>query len=109
MVSTPKVFLSFAREDTPWVNQFSRWLQLGDAVEVENYMVGDNLEFGRLSEWVDKRLNEATAVIAFMSEYYREKKWAQVELNRTLNEARRRRLIFVPIMLHPSAKGWWTE
>jgi hypothetical protein len=111
MASTPKIFLSFAREDTPWVNQFTNtaWFQVGDTIKIENYMAGDNLEFGGLGDWVDQQVNEAAVVIAFVSEYYQQKRWTKEELNKTLNEFRRRRLIFIPIMMDPYAKNWWAE
>lgn len=108
----PKIFLSFASEDGYWVRWFTHkdWfgLQIGNVI-VENYLAGDNLDFGPLRSWLDQRIDEATVVIAFISEFYREKKWTDVEWNKALTEVQRRRLIFVPIMLDAGAKAWWAD
>jgi hypothetical protein len=110
MAAVPTVFLSYAGEDQPWVTKFTEVAarNLGN-VRVKDYLAGDSLEFGELGKWVDENINQAAAVIAFISEYYRQKKWTAAELNATLTEFRRRRLIFVPIMLDVEAKAWWAE
>jgi hypothetical protein len=112
MASPPKIFLSYASEDGPWVNWFTRkeWFaqQIG-IVTLENYLVGDNLEFGELTKWVDEQISEATVVVAFVSEFYRKKDWTKVEWDKTLTEFRRRRLIFVPVMLDSEARAWWED
>jgi TIR domain len=112
MASPPKIFLSYASEDVTFVNWFTRkeWFaqQIG-IVTLENYLAGDNLEFGALTEWVDKQISEATVVIAFVSEFYRSKGWTKVEWDKTLTEFRRRRLIFVPVMLDSEARAWWED
>jgi hypothetical protein len=110
MATVPTVFLSYASEDRPWVEKFTEVAApyLGD-VKVQNYLAGDNLEFGQLGTWVEKSIDEAAAVIAFISEYYRKKKWTAAELKETLTEFRRGRLIFVPIMMDADAKAWWAD
>jgi hypothetical protein len=112
MANPPKIFLSYASEDGPWVNWFTRkeWFagQIG-VVTLENYLAGDNLEFGELTKWVDEQISEATVVIAFISKFYRDKDWTKVEWDKTLTEFRRRRLIFVPVMLDAEARAWWQQ
>jgi hypothetical protein len=112
MANPPKIFLSYASEDAPWVSWFTRkeWFaqQIG-IVTLENYLAGDNLEFGKLTEWVDEQISDATVVIAFVSEFYRQKDWTKVEWDKTLTEFRRRRLIFVPVMMDSNARAWWEE
>jgi hypothetical protein len=106
-----KVFLSFASEDWPWVEQFTHpgWFNI-DPAKLQNYKTGDNLEFGELGKWIDKTVDEAAAVIAFISEHYRKKSATTVaEFDRALTGYQKRRLIFVPIMLDDDAKAWWAE
>jgi hypothetical protein len=106
----PRVFLSFASEDAWWVELFTKrelfGLQLGN-VRVENYIASENLSFGELRPWIDKQLDKAAVVIAFVSEFYRKKQWTLEEWQQGLTEYQRRRLIFVPIMLDAEAKAWW--
>jgi len=108
----PKIFLSYASEDGWWIEWFTKekWFgqQIGN-IEIVDYSAGDNLDFGLLGKWVDERIHEATVVIAFVSEYYRKKKWTEVEWNKTLTEVQRGRLIFVPIMMDAEAKAWWQD
>jgi TIR domain len=106
----PKIFLSFASEDYPYVSLFTEWftLQLGD-VAVHEFKGGDNLNFGELNQWIDEHLNSAAAVIVFLSEYYVRKKYTIEESIKTMSEVRRRRLIFVPIVLDAEAKFWWVD
>jgi hypothetical protein len=103
-----KVFLSFASEDWPWVKKFIEpaWFNIAPA-KTQSYLTGDNLEFGELGKWIDKTVDEATAVIAFISENYRRKSATTLEFNRALTAYQKRRLIFVPIMLDADAKSWW--
>jgi TIR domain len=107
----PKIFLSYAGEDSNWVKWFTHedWFgsKLGNVI-VEKYdQVGNRLDFGPLRNWLDQQINEATVVIAFVSRFYQQKQWTGVEWNKALNEFHRRRLIFVPVMLDADAKGWW--
>src|ERR1043166_7444247 len=108
----PKIFLSFASEDAYWVKWFTHkeWFgsQLGNVI-VENYLVNESLDFGPLRSWLEQQIDEATVVIAFISQYYRQKQWTVVEWNKALTEAQRRRLIFVPVMLDADAKAWWDD
>jgi hypothetical protein len=110
--AAPRVFLSYASEDAWWVKSFTQrdlfGLQLGN-VRVENYIVDENLSFGDLKPWIDKHLDKATVVIAFVSEFYRKKQWTLEEWQRSLTEYQRRRLIFVPVMLDADAKAWWAK
>jgi TIR domain len=103
-----KVFLSFAREDWPWVKSFikSDWFNIAPA-EIQSYLTGDNLEFGELGKWINKMVGEAAAVIAFISENYRQKEATLAEFEQALNAHQKGRLIFVPIMLDVDAKIWW--
>jgi hypothetical protein len=106
----PRIFLSFASEDQWWVDIFTRraWFtdQLGP-VRIENYKADSNLPFGELSDWIDKRVSQATAVVAFISKDYRTKPWTLVEWQKSLNERQRRQLIVVPIIMDNDAKVWW--
>jgi hypothetical protein len=108
----PKIFLSFASEDGYWVKWFTHrdWfgLPLGNVI-VENYLVNERLDFGPLRIWLEQQIDDATVVIAFVSEYYRQKQWTSVEWNKALTESHRRRLIFVPVMLDADAKAWWDD
>ncbi len=108
----PRVFLSFASEDAWWVKSFTdRDLfgrQLGN-VRVQNYTADENLSFGELKPWIDKQLDRATVIIAFVSKFYREKEWTLREWNGSLTEYQRRRLIFVPVLLDADAKAWWAK
>jgi hypothetical protein len=112
MSNPPKIFLSYASEDGPWVKWFTKkdWFaqQIG-IVTLENYLAGDNLEFGELTKWVDEQISDATVVVAFVSEFYRKKDWTKVEWHKTLTEFRRRRLIFVPVMMDSEARAWWED
>jgi hypothetical protein len=103
-----RVFLSFAREDWPWVESFIKpaWFKIAPA-EIQSYLTGDNLEFGELGKWIDKTVNEAAAVIAFISENYRQKAATLAEFDQALSAHQKGRLIFVPIMLDADAKIWW--
>jgi TIR domain len=110
--TTPKIFLSFASEDDPWIRWFVKdiWFtkQIGN-VRLQDYAAGDNLEFGELGQWVDEHVDEAAAVVAFISQYYMQKKWTVEELKKTMTAFRRKRLIFVPVMMDAEAKNWWAD
>ena len=92
--TTPKIFLSFASEDDPWIRWFVKdiWFtkQIGN-VRLQDYAAGDNLEFGELGQWVDEHVDEAAAVVAFISQYYMQKKWTVEELKKTMTAFRRKR------------------
>jgi hypothetical protein len=110
MQTIPKIFLSYASEDHPWVENFVEvFSEYIGGVKIQDFKAGDNLEFGELQKWVDDTVSEATGVIAFVSEYYQSKEWTLAEWKKTVNEYRRRRLVFVPIMLDAEAKGWWAN
>jgi hypothetical protein len=70
MATIPKIFLSFASEDYPWVEWFTRdsWFtsQIGN-VRLQDYKAGDNLDFGELGKWVDEHVEEASAVVAYLA------------------------------------------
>ncbi len=109
---SPKIFLSFASEDRNWVKWFTHddWFRSKlKNVIVENYLLGENLDFGPLRSWLDQRINESTVVIAFISRYYRQKQWTRVEWDTALSEFHRGRLIVVPVMLDADAKDWWSS
>lgn len=110
-VIEPKVlFLSYASEDHEWVKQFTdpKWFDVAP-IQKRDYLAGDKLEYGELGPWIDERLDEAHAVIAFISEKYRQKTAPLAELQRALEKYQRDRLIFVPIMLDSKAKSWWAK
>jgi TIR domain len=110
MQTIPKIFLSYASEDHPWVENFVEvFSEHAGGVKIQDFKAGDCLEFGELQKWVDESVSEATAVIAFVSEYYQSKEWTLAEWKKTVNEYRRRRLVFVPIMLDAEAKSWWAN
>ena len=110
MPTVPKIFLSFAGEDYPWVENFVEIFSLAiSGVKIQDFKSGDNLEFGELQQWIDSNISQATAVIAFVSEFYQKKDWTRVEWKRILNEYTRRRVLFVPIMLDLEAKSWWAN
>jgi hypothetical protein len=110
MQTIPKIFLSYASEDHPWVENFLQvFSENVGGVKIQDFKAGDNLEFGELQKWVDESVSEATAVVAFVSEYYQNKDWTLAEWKKTVNEYRRRRLLFVPIMLDVEAKSWWAN
>jgi hypothetical protein len=110
MPTVPKIFLSFAGEDHPWVENFVQTFSLGiDGVEIQDFKSGGNLEFGELQQWIESNISQAAAVIAFVSEFYQKKDWTLVEWKKSLNEYARRRVVFVPIMLDRGAKSWWAK
>src|SRR6516162_1569383 len=111
MQTLPKVFLSYAGEDHPWVKSFADEfaLRIGENIKIHDYNHADHLDFGEVGRWIDAHINDASAVVCFISEHYRQKHYTIEELKRTLTEFRRRRLIFVPVMLDNRAKAWWAE
>jgi hypothetical protein len=111
-VIAPKIFFSFASEDRPFVSTFTQdaWFtsQLGN-VAVQDFKLGDNLDFGELNQWIDEHVYSAAAVIVFLSKYYMRKQYPFEEFIKTISEFRRRRLIFIPIVLDADAKLWWVD
>ena len=106
----PQIFLSYASEDDPWVRNFAdEFASKIGTIKVLDFKHGDNLDFGEIGKWVDENIHSASAVVCFVSEYYRQKHWTLDELRKTVTEFRRRRLIFVPIMLDVEAKAWWAR
>jgi hypothetical protein len=106
----PKIFLSYVAEDRWWVERFVNVFaeHVGEVKIQEDFKIfGDKFVFGEIQRWVDQSLSKATAVIVFVSEFYIQKEWALAEWKKTVNEYRRRRLVFVPIILDADAKSWW--
>lgn len=106
----PRVFLSYASEDVNWVDQFKGFFvrPLGNVV-VEDFMDGANLDFGPLGQWLDQQVDQASVMVAFVSEKYRDKEWTKAEWQAGLTNAQRGKLIFVPVMMHADGKAWWSS
>src|SRR6516164_3393924 len=104
----PRLFLSYASEDVNWVRQFKTWFvpPLGNVVVVD-FMDGSNLEFGRLGPWLDKLVDEAAVMVAFVSCKYPEKVWTRAEWDKGLTKTQLGQLILVPVMMDADAKMWW--
>jgi hypothetical protein len=111
MQSIPKVFLSYAGEDYPWVKSFADELALGigENIKINKYIAGDSLDFAEVGSWIDLHVDVAQVMICFVSEPYRKKSPAIDDLKTILTDFQRRRLIFVPVMLDSQAKNWWAE
>jgi hypothetical protein len=107
----PRIFLSYASEDFNWVQEFKQKFtaQLGGVAVVEDFKDGCNLSFGPLERWLDKRVNEATVIIAFVSRNYYGKAWTVAEWQRGLTRAQRGQVIFVPVMMDADARAWWSR
>lgn len=104
----PHIFLSFASEDRHWVKQFKGWFcDLLGTVVVDDFLDGNNLDFGPLAEWLNEQVDEAAVMVAFVSETYIEKSWTFAEWERGLTRTRQGKLIFVPVMMHADAILWW--
>ena len=111
MPLAPRVFFSYASEDFSWVQQFKEKFtaQLGGVVVVEDFKDGGNLTFGSLEPWLDRRVDEATVIVAFVSRHYYGKDWTVAEWHRGLTKAQTGQLIFVPVMMDADAKMWWSR
>jgi len=106
----PRVFLSYASDDAIWVHQFKQWFveSLGTVVVVD-FKDGSNLEFGPLAPWLDARVSEASAMVAFVSRNYTRKFWTHQEWLKGLTKTQRGQLIFIPVMMDADAKVWWAK
>jgi hypothetical protein len=109
----PTVFLSFASEDWPWVNNFRRDEWFGDflgAAQITDYKdPGCALPYGRLGTWITDTVEGAAAVLLFLSDSYTRKKATVNEFRATLEEAQRRKIEIVPVLLDHNAINWWNE
>jgi hypothetical protein len=111
-MKTVKVFLSFAAEDSAFKRNFTNPEWFGNflpPVEFIDYQMGENLPFGSLNDWINQEVRSAAVFVAFISKNYIAKKYPSKEWWLGLSEAARRELMFVPVMLDGSAKGWWKE
>lgn len=111
-MAAPRVFLSYASEDAIWVSQFTReeWFvkPLGNVV-VQDFMAGNNLDFGPLKSWLDSQVDQASVMVAFLSKNYPIKHWTAAEWQAGLTKVQRGQLIFVPVMMDADAKDWWAR
>jgi hypothetical protein len=106
----PRVFLSYASEDRHWVKQFKGWFcDLLGNVLIDDFLDGNNLDFGPLHEWLNQQVDQAAVMVAFVSETYIEKDWTIIEWQRGLTQAQREKSIFVPVMMHAYGKAWWEQ
>jgi hypothetical protein len=111
-VPVPTVFISYASEDADWKSNFTfkEWFgqNLGNVL-IRDYQMAGNLPYGSINNWLQKEVGAAGAIIVIVSEHYIEKKYTLKEWWLALSEVERRRLIFVPVMIHADAKNWWAE
>jgi len=104
------VFLSYASEDQWWKDSFTddSWFNLGN-VKVEDYLMGGNLPFGHLKEWLNEQINGAAVFVAIVSQNYINKKYPLAEWAAGLSATARQKIVFVPILIDAEAKSWWSE
>ncbi len=103
----PRIFFSYAGEDSWWVKIFRSRFDLG-VVQILDYRA-DSVPFGPLEQALNNQIERAAVVVAFVSMKYIKKEWTVAEWGKSLSEAQCRRLIFVPIMLEADAILWWRE
>ncbi len=104
----PWIFFSYAGEDAWWIELFRPHFSVVGAVRIQDYKA-DSVPYGPLGEALSEKMEASVVVIAFVSNHYRSKEWTVAEWEKGLDEAQRRRLIFVPIMLDADAVVWWQE
>jgi hypothetical protein len=95
----PRVFLSYAREDTWWVRLFQHYFDLGNVVFVDYHAKSVGLD--ELKAAMDEQF--AVVVVAFVSKRYMQQKGTVAEWEKSLSEKDRRCLIFVPVVLDADA------
>ena len=108
MDEVPRIFFSYASEDSYWVDAFknSKAFKNIGVVRVLDFAAED-AGYGPLAEALDDQINRSAVVMAFVSADYTKKKWTVAELEKGLSESQRRCLVFVPIMLDADAGAWW--
>jgi hypothetical protein len=105
----PRIFFSYAGEDKFWIDLFrSYFADAVGTVQILDYKA-DAVPYGALKHALDEQIEHAVVVVAFVSAKYCAKEWTVAEWEKGLEEAQRRRLIFVPIMLDADAVVWWQE
>jgi hypothetical protein len=108
MSDAPRIFFSYASEDGYWVEAFrnsTAFKSIG-GVRVLDY-AAEEVGYGPLGVALDEQIHRSAVVMAFVSRDYCNKLWTIAEWERSLTEAQRRRLLFVPIMLDADATAWW--
>jgi hypothetical protein len=107
-----RIFLSFASEDERWVNAFTardRFPRDPD-IKIINYRDGETLDFGPLGPWLNKQVEQAGVLIAFVSSSYCKKNaTCGKEWRLGLTAYQKGRLIFVPVIMEWEARRWWAE
>ena len=106
-MAAPRIFFSYASEDSVWVDAFqkSKGFDIGEA-RVLDYKA-EEVGYGALKEALDEQIEGSAVVVAFVSVDYYKKIWTVAEWEKSLTEAQRGRLVFVPIMLDADAVDWW--
>jgi len=102
----PRIFLSYASEDRIWVGQFKRYFLNYGMAQISDYEA-DAVPYGSIADELSERITSAAVIIAFVSSYYKDKKWTVAEWQEGLDEAAKGRLIFVPLILDADAAVWW--
>jgi hypothetical protein len=109
MPNAPRIFFSYASEDSYWVEAFKKSTAFKKSIGevcVLDY-AAEEVGYGPLGAALDKQVHQSAVVIAFVSRHYCKKRWTIAEWEQSLTEVQRRRLLFVPIMLDADATTWW--
>jgi hypothetical protein len=112
-IQVKSVFLSYSSRDYGWVEQFKDEYyfvrRLGN-YKICDYMVsGDELPFGKLSGWLEDKVEQCVAMFAFMSESYLQSRASDIEFRAGLRRLAEDKIIFAPVMLDVTAKEFWKE
>jgi hypothetical protein len=110
--SAPVLFLSFASEDAAWKTNFVNPVWFGNILgttHIVDYQNGGALPFGPIDDWATDKIRRAAVFVAFVSEFYIQKKFPLFEWHSALSDVSRKELIFVPVLLDSAAKQWWTD
>src|SRR5215469_2944193 len=94
------IFLSFASEDSGWVQQFKGenfFVRPLGNVHIVDYTKPEHvLPFGELDEWLVDTVERCAAIFVFLSENYIRKQATMIEFRAALSKCKERKAAFVP-------------
>jgi hypothetical protein len=105
-----RIFLSYASDNGPWVHNFCNRDWFGrhlPGIDFEDYQ--DMVNFGSVKNWIDEEINRVAGVVAFISRYYIESKYSQVEWQLARKMFGERHLSIAPVIMDNVGKSWWKE